>query len=102
MMVNHVWRAVRCCCTPRKILGFMLIEERLTSIDVNGTRCEIMEFGQQPCRTSADIEVRELFTARRSYRRELAIHSNDLPIEVWRLQEGFIEHLSDDTCHDNR
>lgn len=81
----HVWRAVRCCCTPTKVLGFMIVPEHarflLVEDIMGGTHSiELKEIGQQfrTWRGTSPIT-------------ELAIYSDDRPIEFWRGIIGFME-----------
>lgn len=93
-----VWRAVRCCCQPKKVMGFMRVREDATEIRLreNGgiTRFPIMPL--LTClKVSYDIDNGGDIAGLDSYRKteqELAIKSEDHPIEFWRRQPGFIEN----------
>jgi hypothetical protein len=108
-MKQNQWFAVRCCCTPKKVFGFIKMESpgmdgripiyrdikdimgqrhqiKLMSIYVNKlypTSCLGYDAG-------VPIEVSEHTPP------EIAIYSDDRPIEFWRTIEGFVEAHSED------
>lgn len=82
------WIAVRCCCTPTKVLGFLSLDaetiarRQFRSPHIDGT-----------------VEIREIMDSTASpggveIRRELAIYSEDRPIEAWRAMPGFVEAVA--------
>lgn len=87
---HYEWRAVRCCCQPRKVFGFMQVERGMNYIDVGGKRFNIRIMSERNTFGFGIINKPEDITSI-EYREELAIYSEDHPIEFWREQEGFIE-----------
>lgn len=79
------WMAVRCCCTPRKIFGF--IQAPLTSTEVNA----LDERGRQHALKIKLSQEHRAVGGDISATRELAIYSDDHPIEFWRTIPGFVE-----------
>lgn len=78
------WLAVRCCCTPRKILGFLRATPHAESLS-------IMTFDGR-----VDFQIRDahecMIIGGKTYRhRERAIYSEDRPIDFWRTVHGFVE-----------
>ena len=81
------WHAVRCCCNPQRIFGFI----RLTAsapensvIDIDGNLHAIRLAPLSERRQSSG-------EAGATRGRELAIHSEHRPIEFWRRIRGFVE-----------
>lgn len=101
--MTHRWLAVRCCCKPEKVLGFIKLAEAkirpfsdptivLFDKDGVGHQARIDKFtdygkssaiyfdpGANPC---ASIPI---------FEDEIAIRTDDRPIEFWRTIEGFME-----------
>lgn len=73
------WVAVRCCCTPKRVLGFMRLDQGIVRA---GHRFRQRGNGRPASRESTWPDT---------YRREFAIYSEDRPIEFWRQVMGFIE-----------
>jgi len=92
--VNYQWFAVRCCCTPQKVFGFIRLRPGLNEYIVlekpkrktTLRALSDLETGLLP-RTHR-IKVKTLDSYDTS---ELAIYSEDRPIEFWRNIEGFVE-----------
>lgn len=82
------WVAVRCCCQPLKILGFMPVPvERLRP----GVEMYVRNRDGV-----ARITLRQMSQTTQSesscvITNEVAIYSEDRPIEFWRDVEGFVE-----------
>ena len=84
--INH-WYAVRCCCDPGTVLGFIKLSDCTPE-------CTVMaEDGQRH-----QIKLAPLTERRRTMpqeetanAREMAIHSEHRPIEFWRTIRGFVE-----------
>jgi hypothetical protein len=82
---NVGWYAVRCCCQPLKILGFIQVEtdkRRFKILDRRGQHHE--------------VELRRIVEATYEMSttimsEEEAIYSGDRPIEFWRTIPGFVE-----------
>lgn len=91
--MDHHWYAVRCCCTPSKILGFMRVEDGIEKFNViSGGIVHKIEL--KTIRTSVMSKLEEGISedgTSMSTVREIAIYSNDHPIEFWRQVSGFIE-----------
>lgn len=88
---NYEWRAVRCCCQPRKIFGFMQVESGMNHIMVEGKQFQIRVMSEKQTRGFGSIVGKYEDIQSVEYTRELAIYSEDHPIEFWRQQPGFIE-----------
>lgn len=77
---------VRCCCDPERVLGAFDLSDRLAQIG---------QTVRWPIRlVNGDVETLALPIARVAWgngRVELAIKSNDTPIETLRQLPGFIE-----------
>ena len=105
-MAETRWFAVRCCCTPRKIFGFMKLESPLGNQRLPYTLAIQDSEGRSHSITIRSIFVRRMATIRDMERApdevveftspELAIYSDDRPIEFWRTIRGFIEAQSED------
>lgn len=94
------WYAVRCCCTPTKIFGFLrlpaehqthyLVREKikvrplLSSLPLNDEIANAVD--NRP--RFHDVRLKSLSSLGTD---EIAIYSEDRPIEFWRNIEGFIE-----------
>lgn len=83
------WYAVRCCCNPQKIFGFIELERDVKTqrvIDWNGDihTLEIKDFCNAK---SDDVDPKNdlLFI------KEPAVYSDDRPIDFWRNIRGFVE-----------
>lgn len=93
----HVWRAVRCCCTPKKIFGFMLVDEHDNKITVEergGLKKDFSIRVMNEKILSPLIDFDHLKNGKlvsNKYTREMAIYSEDHPIEYWRGCKGFVE-----------
>lgn len=91
---------VRCCCQPTKILGLLRLPTGLRSGDVVhahergtgvGHPIKMMDFTQI---TRISLELLRDAGAVTDYarrQRELAVYSDDRPIEFWRKIQGFTE-----------
>jgi hypothetical protein len=82
---NH-WVAVRCCCTPQKVLGFLLLSEdqvrarQFRTVHLDGP-VTLRQFAEAHRGDNMELTVTD----------ELAIYSDDRPIEEWRRVPGFVE-----------
>lgn len=93
------WYAVRCCCKPVKIFGFLLlnIDERNSyEVGVYKKIKEDYQFSNAIGPREA-VDILENAAVRLQLMRygnadELAIYSDDKPIEFWREIDGFIEN----------
>jgi|NitcycUWRROWE17A_1032939.scaffolds.fasta_scaffold00483_1 hypothetical protein len=81
------WHAVRCCCDPQKIFGFIRLSTSTsenTVVDHDGKL--------HPIRLAPLTERRQSSEeAGTTKAREMAIHSEHRPIEFWRRIRGFVE-----------
>src|ERR1044072_8420709 len=91
--MDHHWYAVRCCCTPSKIFGFMRVADGVDKFTViSGDETHKVEL--RPIRTSIMSKFEEGISGdgtSMSTVRELAIYSDDRPIDFWRQVSGFVE-----------
>ena len=78
--MSRSWFAVRCCCQPTKILGFLRLEDgpidRVVVSDVYGGWHQLL--------------LRESVHTVHAPR-EIAIYADDRPIDFWRSIDGFVE-----------
>jgi len=94
---NRCWFAVRCCCTPNRIFGFMQLPvdgPRQLVQDANGAMHEVqIRKITEPCRNTPQVARVENILMQRPYpmSAELAVFSDDHPIEFWRQIVGFVE-----------
>jgi hypothetical protein len=94
------WYSVRCCCRPRRILGFILFPEDLTPFNFKYTVKEAFDphLSLPPFRhitewdaiepKTHEVEIRLLHTPAGD---EWAVYSEDRDIEFWRNIMGFVE-----------
>lgn len=80
-----VWLAVRCCCTPSKVIGFLQVRAN----DVAGSDIKVGEH-LVSIRKSTKALINEA-TDISEYQTERAVYSEDRPIEFWRTMPGFVE-----------
>lgn len=88
---------VRCCCQPQKILGTLDLAE-----PVRGREVQVRERIRFPLRSMLDFDpaapiphnpIRHHTVKIRIFGlHELAVYSDDRPIEFWRKIEGFTEN----------
>ena len=90
-----IWLAVRCCCTPVKIFGFLPVSMRdagRAELVVEGHRLQIKPMSE------CTMHMREALMrdgpapdADVTYNTERAIYSEDRPLSFWRDMPGFVE-----------
>jgi len=93
------WVAVRCCCTPTKVLGFLRLPARdikdgaIFAVRNRATREPSVVYDPHAPIAPVDRAVVRLLSDFRDGRRsgELAIYSEDRPLEWWRRIDGFVE-----------
>lgn len=80
------WLAVRCCCQPTKVLGFMQLPRGQTkhSVWVQGHGLDVIEVRLMSDAKRTDDGTHAITT-------EMAIYSEDRGIEFWRGVIGFVE-----------
>jgi hypothetical protein len=76
------WIAVRCCCQPTKVFGFMRLDRddrpgTVRVVDVQGTRHQ--------------VELKRYSDGNGLLNDEIAVYSDDQPLEFWRRIVGFVE-----------
>lgn len=76
-MNDVVWRAVRCCCQPTKVLGFLRADPNV--------RCLMVPM----IGGSVALELRQIHDPR--FGSEVAVYSEDRGIDFWRKVPGFVE-----------
>lgn len=107
------WFAVRCCCTPRKVFGFL----KLPAVQSGNTRDErivVDTWGQEHTIKLMPISINKRSMSDECRRfiavvpfdlvediglPEVAIYSDDRPIEFWRTIEGFMEATTQEEDH---
>ena len=82
------WLPVRCCCQPQKIFGFMPVDSSLLSksdqtIEIDNVAGDKIE-----------LKIKKFSAS--SYRQEnvayeMALYSDDRPVEFWFQFNGFIQ-----------
>lgn len=91
---------VRCCCQPQKILGWLELPEGLPSgYEITMATVPPLRLADFPCASAVDPAAMPAINFEkirlRSYGRpgqwEIAVYSDDRPIEFWRKVPGFIE-----------
>lgn len=80
------WLAVRCCCQPTKVLGFMQLPrgQAKHSVWVQGHGLDVIEVRLMSDAKRTDDGTHAITT-------EMAIYSEDRGIEFWRGVTGFVE-----------
>lgn len=86
---KYRWVAIRCCCEPTKVLGFMRLRESIVQSGqplVVTTISEALKVEQWP------VELRPMEEVHcDQWEQEMAIYSEDRPVEFWRRIRGFVE-----------
>jgi hypothetical protein len=83
------WVAVRCCCQPTNIFGFLRLDRRagptVSVPDIFGSvhQLELKTFCSAPPNYAAPAEAGA----------EIAVYSDDRGIDFWRRIPGFVEAL---------
>lgn len=93
------WYPVRCCCQPSKIFGFLRLPagDKTTLVRGPGGTRHLVELRVfQEVHETTDEMVAALqadlsFVADLDSSKELAVYSDDRPIEFWRGIPGFVE-----------
>jgi hypothetical protein len=81
------WYAIRCCCEPERILGFLKV-----AADTQTQLVQDRNGEQHPIKLARLRDGRTpLAPHEAAARGEVAIHSDHRPIEFWRTIRGFIE-----------
>lgn len=91
------WYAVRCCCQPGRIFGFLSLDGRQsthTILDRYG-RPHTVELRALQELASVTFPLPPDMSAVKETHRETAIYSDDRPIEFWRTIPGFLEVRDD-------
>lgn len=112
---HNQWFAVRCCCTPQKVFGFLrllapnnpLTTHHTTLTDNNGQQhpIKIMPIYSNPNMSSHFGRV--LFNMDpvqflEHTKPELAVYSDDRPLEFWRNIPGFVEAPNADKIEEHK
>lgn len=88
--IRKQWFPVRCCCTPQKIFGFLQVNRdavdrccQTIMLDRDGQEhvIEIRRISAGTCEADRELTIHE----------ELAVYSDDRPIEFWRTIPDFME-----------
>jgi hypothetical protein len=99
------WFPVRCCCKPRKIFGFLRLQTATKRTHVIYDRAgghHIIEL-REAIACMPSISVADYLLASQpvdllnelATECDLAVYSDDRPIEFWRTIPGFIEAQND-------
>lgn len=102
MISEKKWVAVRCCCTPKKIFGFVQVDQNqgpgVTTLKMDdGSGVALVELKNitltkiPPPMTAYEFHQLRLVELGPSSKIELAAYSDDRPLEFWRRIEGFVE-----------
>jgi len=92
---------VRCCCQPKKILGTLEVPDgvlearRELAIRLGPYPClsesHAAPFDQQPKPVDFEFVKLRVFSPGHGAPPELAVYSDDRPVEFWRGVQGFEE-----------
>lgn len=107
-MKHNQWFAVRCCCTPKKVFGFIkLARPETVRLPYQLNVLDIM--GREHLIKLMDIRINKLSPSCGTFAGspppadvmeytmpEIAIYSDDRPIEFWRTIRGFVEATTED------
>lgn len=99
---HQQWFAVRCCCTPRKVFGFLNLPvagpDKRTVTDLFGQKhtvalMPIYVNNTMPCTMVDYLRNQDMLldVAQRITLPEIAIYSDDRSIDFWRSIVGFVE-----------
>jgi hypothetical protein len=95
--MTFVWRAVRCCCQPTKLLGFLRLPDRHAVLykitDRAGVRhtVEVRSIGE----STIELDFMNSAATRTTIERELAVYSEDRGVDFWRTIPAFVEVKDD-------
>lgn len=91
------WLAVRCCCQPQKIIGFLPVNEESMRVGImNVTSGKRSIFSSENVSSAPKV----LYEAAMRHHQvelkiygmgELAVYSDDKPIDFWRTIDNFVE-----------
>ena len=89
------WFAVRCCCESSKIFGFLQLPDNpntwvyrtITDRSGKGHRIELRE----ACEATVIDYLGSSEPIKRERTADLAVYSDDRPIEFWRQFDTFVE-----------
>lgn len=105
-MTQMSWCAVRCCCDGKKIYGFLQFTKQSAEYDQNvalkdhfGNKhfAKLLRFGARTKLCQSQIEAPHygiVAPITDSQQTEIAVFSDDRPIEFWRTIEGFVEAVN--------
>lgn len=89
------WLAVRCCCKPQKVLGFLQVPDDCRTdhrISLAPSMTVLSSLGspsvERCLRETHDLTI-GMYEARGGV--ETAVKSEDQPVEFWRRVSGFVE-----------
>lgn len=95
-MPDNEWMAVRCCCSPERVFGFLKVPrslegDRYRVVDIAGVihEVKIKPYCEIPVAMAPPIQISLIPTG--AMEKEAAIYSDDRPIEFWRSIKGFVE-----------
>jgi hypothetical protein len=102
---QYDWLAVRCCCQPVKVVGFLRLPRKIaaaqvtTIVDIAGQRHEIqireMASYDEACRIMMNggklVSYLKGDVVQPRAELERAIYSEERPIDFWRRIPGFVE-----------
>jgi hypothetical protein len=109
-MKQNQWFAVRCCCTPKKVFGFINLIALEESDTLPAHRTVFDFFGRPHMVKLLPVYINKKYTSCAEFLNappheisyniaEIAIYSDDRPLEFWRTIPGFVEGTTQ--RHDN-
>lgn len=87
--MNFSWYAVRCCCEGMKVLGFIKLQRQTEHYAVAHEHQRGVAFVEDAPAVEAQIKRHSIELRR--FGNEMAVYSDDKPIEFWRNIAGFVE-----------
>ena len=97
------WLPVRCCCTPQKVFGFIQVRADVVhdgatlnllprAVAYQLAHADAPEVEELLAQSAVRFQVKMLTEVDYpNSKRELAVYSEDHPIEFWRTIDGFVE-----------
>lgn len=97
-MIEEHWYAVRCCCKPEKILGFirLFVPSHCglhTVVDTTGSshQIELRNFQERAPKPPAEQTYGSSFLETSPHLVERAVYAENRPVEFWRQFPNFME-----------
>lgn len=90
-MSDHAWFAVRCCCSPHKLFGFLRLRRGLGPHVVADTAGNTHVVSVKRIHECVRLGAEAVFAGPPDPIEEWAIYSDDRPREFWRSIPEFVE-----------